>query len=102
MFAYCSSAPWLGANIVKEYRSACQFSGKPYRIVAWQRDAGRFAHSVVLLTSGASLPSGTAGTIFLIIYIYPTMHFGPETAPALRANVTGLASSARHQCVAFN
>ena len=34
--------------------------------------------------------------------MYPMMHFGPETAPALRANVTGLASSARHQCVAFN
>ena len=29
------------------------------------------------------------------------MHFGPGTAPALRANVTGLASSARHKCVAF-
>ena len=36
------------------------------------------------------------------IYMYPTMHFGPKTAPALRANVTGLASSARHQCAAFN
>ena len=33
-------------------------------------------------------------------YMYPTMHFGP--APALRANITSLASSAYHQCVAFN
>ena len=40
---------------------------------------------------------------FVILYImYPTMHFGPETAPALRANVTSLATSARHQCIAFN
>ena len=38
----------------------------------------------------------------IYIYMYPMMHFGPETAPALRTNVTGLASSARHQCVAFN
>ena len=36
------------------------------------------------------------------IYMYLTMHFGPDIAPALRANVTGLASSACHQCVAFN
>ena len=34
--------------------------------------------------------------------MYLTMHFGPETARVLRANVTSLASSARHQCVAFN
>ena len=33
-------------------------------------------------------------------FMYLMMHFGPETAPALRANVPGLASSARHQCVA--
>ena len=41
---------------------------------------------------------------FLSLYIYmiPMMHFGPETAHAQQANVTGLASSARHQCVAFN
>ena len=35
-------------------------------------------------------------------HMYPMMHFGPGTARALRANVTSLASSAHHQCVAFN
>ena len=41
--------------------------------------------STVLLASGASLPSRTAGTIFcdiyIYIYMYPTMHFGPDICP---------------------
>ena len=40
--------------------------------------------------------------ILVECYALMEMHFGPETACALRANVTRLASSARHQCVAFN
>ena len=39
---------------------------------------------------------------FIFIYMYLTMHFGPETAHVLCTNVTGLASSGRHQSVAFN
>ena len=46
---------------------------------------------VISLASGASPPSRTVGAD---IYVqYPTMHFGPETARALHANVTGHASS---------
>ena len=45
-----------------------------------------------LLASGASLPSRTAGAGFPYMCMYPTMHFGPT----LLANVTGLASSTRH------
>ena len=38
---------------------------------------------------------------FSIIYVSNNA-FGPETACALRTNVNGLASSTRHQCIAFN
>ena len=42
--------------------------------------------------SRASPPSRRAGVIFLYMYMYPTTDFDPETARALRANITGLAS----------
>ena len=43
-----------------------------------------------------------AGAFYMYILMYLMMQFGPEAAHALRTNVTGLASSAHHQCVAFN
>ena len=49
-------------------------------------------------------PSRTAGVGFLhvYIYIYLTKQFAPRDARVLCANLTGLASSACHQYVAFN
>ena len=61
-----------------------------------------------LLVSEVGPSSRTAGVgfsytcIYICTRMYLTIYFGPGAARALRANITGLASSARYQCVAFN
>ena len=66
--------------------------------------------------AGASQPSRTAGTIFLYIYMYPTMHFGPTyklciaygtreaqgTARAMRKRKAGSLNVQRSQSMTFH